>query len=107
MWSPDGTMLYYQNRVGGNNSLQAVTVTGGHEIAEDGAEPSDTPFEWEPAETRLDLGSNDRAIRMHPDGQRFIMISSGLEQTETPDSFEIHVIQNFFEILKERASTKF
>ena len=44
---------------------------------------------------------------MHPDGRRFIMISPGLEQTETPDSFEIHVIQNFFEILKERASTKF
>ena len=55
----------------------------------------------------LSLGINNNDVSMHPDGKRFIMISSGDADAETPDSFEIHVVQNFFEILKARASTKY
>lgn len=107
IWSPDGAMLYYQDFVDDDQgyTLQAVTVTSGHEIVEDGAEPSDSPFEWEPAGTILELGTNNSHVSMHPDGQRFIMVYEG--DADAPDSYEIHVIQNFFEILKERASTKF
>jgi serine/threonine-protein kinase len=103
-WSPSGDTLYYQARSDEGLLLQAVKVTSGHEVAEDGSEaPPDTPFDWESAGTVLNVPRDSEDVRMHPGGEGVIMIAPLLEDREKLESFDVHVVLNFIEELKRRA----
>jgi serine/threonine-protein kinase len=103
-WSPSGDMLYYQVRSDEGYALKAVKVTSGHEIAEDGSEtPPDTPFDWESAGMLCKVPDDAYDVRMHPDGDGFIMLSPLEEDAGQLESFDLHVVLNFHEELKRRA----
>ena len=89
VWSPDGSELYYRGR---GTIMVALTPLG------PGFVPSRprTLFSSE----GFRFSGNASAFDIHPDGNRFIMVTAGDLPPPVPD--QINVVLDWFEELKER-----
>ena len=84
LWSPAGDELYFRQ----GNSFMVVPVS-----------MTADQFHAEPARLLFEFTESTGNLSVAPDGQRF------LATVRNPDSAarEIHIVQNWFEVLKEKA----
>jgi hypothetical protein len=95
VWAPDGSALYY--RSAGNASIMVAPTPLGP-----GFVPgrSRALFSGE----RFRFSGNASAFDIHPDGNRFIMVT--LDDPPPPLRTQINVVLNWFEELKRRVPTR-
>jgi hypothetical protein len=97
VWSPDGRTLYYRS----GSQFWAVEVTT--DPAFDMLSAPRVLFD-EPNYSRYQNPGLVRTWDIHPDGSRFIMVSTeaGEVGAGIPDTEEVYLVVNWFEELKQR-----
>jgi serine/threonine-protein kinase len=93
VWAPDGSALYYR---GARSIMVAPTPLGPGFLTG----RSRALFSSE----RFRLSGNASAFDIHPDGNRFIMVTMGDPRPPAPD--QINVVLNWFTELQQRVPTR-
>jgi serine/threonine-protein kinase len=95
VWAPNGETLYYR---GASGYIMAVPVTPGATFMPGRPKPL---FRFAGI---YRISGTGTAYDIHPDGQRFIMVSEADEQSADSSPQQVHVVLNWFEELKRRAT---
>ena len=94
VWSPDGSILYFRAESG---MISAATL-----IVSDATEDTLT-INVSETTTLFPYVSPQRTFDLYPDGEHFLMLTSGINEGE--ERTEIRITLNFFEELKQLAPT--
>jgi serine/threonine-protein kinase len=97
VWAPNGETLYYR---GASGFIMAVPVTPGATFAPGRSKPL---FRFAGI---YRMSATGTAYDIHPDGQRFIMVSEADEQSAASSPQQVHVVLNWIEELKQRVPTR-
>jgi Tol biopolymer transport system component len=93
VWAPNGKTLYYR---GTSGDIMAVPVTLGASFA------AGRPARLFRFAGIYRMSGTATAYDIHPDGQRFIMVSETDDQAEVSPPQQVQVVLNFQEELKQR-----
>jgi serine/threonine-protein kinase len=95
VWAPNGESLYYR---GASGYIMSLPITPAATFTPGRPQPL---FRFEGIYRMSGTGT---AYDIHPDGQRFIMVSEADEPGAASPPQQVHVVLNWFEELKRRAT---